>query len=136
MPEVSIMASPQIVIGTFVLKERPKDVDDYIARAPRDLQDRLTVMRNAIREAAPMAVERISYGMPYYHYRGRLAYFNLAKAHIGLYIPTPIIEEHSAELADYEATKATIRFPLDQELPVALIKMLVRARMKMNEAKK
>jgi uncharacterized protein YdhG (YjbR/CyaY superfamily) len=115
---------------------KPKTVDAYIAAAPRKLQGKLKELRATIREAAPSAVERISYGMPYYAYKGRLAYFSLSKAHIGLYIPAPVVEEHKAELKDYEAEKATIRFPLDKKLPVALIRKLVKARMKMNEARK
>jgi uncharacterized protein YdhG (YjbR/CyaY superfamily) len=115
---------------------KQKTVDAYIAAAPRELQGKLKQLRTIIREAAPNAAERISYGMPYYAHKGRLAYFSLSKAHIGLYIPTPVIDEHKAELKDYEAEKATIRFPLDKKLPVALIKKLVKARMKMNEAGK
>jgi uncharacterized protein YdhG (YjbR/CyaY superfamily) len=116
--------------------KKAKDIEAYIAGAPKWVRGKLKEMRRAIREAAPAAEERISYGMPYYHYKGRLAYFGIAKAHIGLYIPTPIIEEHKKELAGYEAFNATVRFPLDKKLPVALIKRLVKARMKMNEAKK
>ena len=117
-------------------EKAPKDVDEYIARAPKEAQGKLRELRVAIREAAPTAVERISYGMPYYDYKGRLVYFRLAKAHIGLYVPTPVIEEHKNELADYETSNATVRFPLDKKLPIALIKKLVKARMKKNEAKK
>ena len=62
----------------------PKTVDAYIAAAPREMQGKLKELRTIIREAAPTAVERISYGMPYYGYKGRLAYFRLSKAHIGL----------------------------------------------------
>jgi uncharacterized protein YdhG (YjbR/CyaY superfamily) len=112
---------------------KPKTVDAYIAAAPRELQIKLKELRAIIREAAPTAAERISYGMPYYSYKGRLAYFSLSKAHIGLYIPTPIIEEHTDELKNYNAAKATVRFPLDGNLPVALIKKLVKARAKKNE---
>ena len=119
-----------------VMKKAPKDVEAYIARAPKEVLGKLIALRAAIREAAPMAVERISYGMPYYGYKGRLAYFGLAKAHIGLYVPTPVIEEHKNELEDYETGKATIRFPLDKKLPVTLIKKLVKARMKRNQANK
>jgi uncharacterized protein YdhG (YjbR/CyaY superfamily) len=71
-----------------VAKKTPKDVDEYIARAPKEMQGKLEELRVAITEAAPAAVESISYGMPYYVYKGRLAYFNLTKTHIGLYIPT------------------------------------------------
>ena len=74
--------------------------------------------------------------MPYYGYRGRLAYFRYAKGHVGLYIPPPVIAEHKNELKAYGTATATIRFSLDEKLPVALIKKLVKARMKKNEEAK
>jgi uncharacterized protein YdhG (YjbR/CyaY superfamily) len=110
------------------------DVDAYIESAPKEVQEKLRRIRAAIKEVAPNAEERISYGMPYYDYKGRLIYFGLAKAHIGLYIPTPILEEHKEELSEYETTNATLRLPLDRELPIDLIKRLVKARMQKNEA--
>lgn len=113
---------------------KPKTVDAYIASAPPGVRARLQELRSVIRKAAPGAEERISYGMPYYGYRGRLAYFGLAKNHIGLYIPTPVIEEHMSELGGYETAKGTVRLPLGKKLPVTLIRKLVRARMKKNEA--
>jgi uncharacterized protein YdhG (YjbR/CyaY superfamily) len=116
-----------------VVKKAPKDVDEYIARAPEEAQDKLKI-RRGIREAAPTAVESISCGIPYYDYKGRLAWFGLAKAHIGLYVRPPVVEEHKNELTDYETTKSTVRFPLDKKIPVPLIKKLVKARMKKNEA--
>jgi uncharacterized protein YdhG (YjbR/CyaY superfamily) len=115
------------------VKKIPKDVDDYIARAPKEIKGKLKEIQRAIRQVAPTSVERISYGMPYYDYKGRLAYFRLSKAHIGLYIPPPIIEEYKNELAGYETAKATIRFPLDKKIPVILIKKMVKARMQKNE---
>ena len=115
---------------------KAKTVDDYIASAPKDVQSKLKEIRKAIREAVPAADERISYGMPYYHHKGRLAYFSYWKSHIGLYIPTPIVAEHENELKAYKTTKATIQFPLDKKLPIALIKKLVRARVKKSEAPK
>ncbi len=115
---------------------KPRTVAAYIAAAPKEVRSKLKELRGVIRKAAPGAVERISYGMPYYAYKGRLAYFGLAKAHIGLYVPTPVLEEHKSELQDYETTMATLRLPLNRKLPVALIKKLVKARLKKNEAKK
>lgn len=114
-----------------------KNVDEYIASAPKEVQGKLKEMRAAIKSIAPEAQEKISYGMPYYGYKGRLAYFAAAKKHIGLYIPPPIIEQHSKELKDYVTATSTVQFPLDQILPIALIKKLVKARIKWNdEAKK
>jgi len=119
-----------------VVKEAPKVVDEYIARAPKEVQDKLRDILVAIREAALTAVESIGYGMPYYDYKGRLAWFGLAKAHIGLYVRPPVVEEHKKELTDFETTKSTVRFPLDKKIPVRLIKKLVKARMEKNEAEK
>ena len=114
-----------------------KNVDEYIALSPKEVQDKLKELREIIKSATPKAQEDISYGMPYYYYEGRLAYFGLSKKHIGFYIPTPIIEEHKSELKDYETTTGTIRFPLDKRLPIMLIKKLVKARInKINELDK
>jgi uncharacterized protein YdhG (YjbR/CyaY superfamily) len=110
------------------------DVDAYIESAPREVRGKLREIRAAIKDVAPNAEERISYGMPYYDYKGRLIYFGAAKSHIGLYIPSPILEEHKEELSNYETTNATLRLPLDKELPIDLIKKLVKARMQKNEA--
>lgn len=117
--------------------KRPKDVDEYIASCPKEYQEKLKELRMAIRSSVPKAEEKISYGMPYYGYKGRLAYFRLAKKHIGFFIMTPIVETFKNELKDYSTTNATIRFPLDKKLPIALIKKLVKARVRKNdEAKK
>jgi uncharacterized protein YdhG (YjbR/CyaY superfamily) len=118
------------------MKKAPKDVDGYIKSAAKELQGELKGLRAAIKEVAPMVVESISYGMPYYHHKGRLAYFGLAKAHIGLCMPTPVIAEHKDDLTYHEITSATIRIPLDKGLPVLLIKKLVKVRSLMNEANK
>jgi uncharacterized protein YdhG (YjbR/CyaY superfamily) len=110
-----------------------KNVDEYIAQAPKEVQEKLKELRAVIRTTAPGAEERISYGMPYYYYKGRLVYFQLWKEHIGLYVPTPVVEEHKSELKGFETTNATVRFPLDEKLPLALIEKLVKARVRKND---
>jgi uncharacterized protein YdhG (YjbR/CyaY superfamily) len=117
-------------------KPKPNDVDTYIAAAPEAVRGKLQELRALIQKTAPTATEKISYGMPYYHYKGRLAYFSIWKEHIGLYIPTPVVAEHEQELKGYETTAATVRLPLDRKLPVALVKKLVKAQMKKNDARK
>jgi uncharacterized protein YdhG (YjbR/CyaY superfamily) len=111
-----------------IMRKAPKDVDAYIAGAPKDARAQLVALRKVIKDTAPEAEERISYSMPYYHYHGRLVYFAAFKNHIGLYIPSPIIEEHEDELADYETSKGTVRFPIGKPLPVSLIKKVIKAR--------
>jgi len=114
---------------------KPLTVDDYIAAAPRELRAKLREMRALIKSAAPKAEEKLSYQMPYYHHNGRLAYFAHFKNHIGLYIPTPVVAQHAKELKDYVTAAATIQFPHGKKLPKALIRKLVKARVKINEAK-
>ena len=112
----------------------PETVDQYIIEAPEDVREKLRLLRQTILDAVPQATERISYGMPYFEYRGRLAYFSVAKRHISLFIPTPVIDEHREDLAGFHAVQATIHLPRDQDLPIALIQKLVRARAAKNEA--
>ncbi len=113
--------------------KRAKDVDEYIANAPKDIQGKLRALRALIKEIAPTAQERISYGIPFYDYKGRLVYFASARGYIGLYIPPPIIQDHAKDLKKYTTTKSAIHMPNDTPLPTALIKKLVKARMKHNE---
>jgi uncharacterized protein YdhG (YjbR/CyaY superfamily) len=113
---------------------KSKDVDAYILSTPPDIQVELTKLRDAIKEAAPDAIEKISYGIPYYGYKGRLAYFRVSTKHIGLYIPPPIVEEYAKDLKEYETATSTIRFPIGKKLPIPLIKRLIKARVQKNES--
>jgi len=112
-----------------------KDVDEYIALAPEDVQARLKALRATILAAVPDAQERISYGMPTYDYKGRLVYFAVWKRHIGLYaLSTPVLAAHESDLRGYVTTKGTVQLPLDEELPIALIEELVKAQARANDA--
>jgi uncharacterized protein YdhG (YjbR/CyaY superfamily) len=110
-----------------------REVDAYIAAAPRAAQPLLRQLRAVIKEAAPQAEERISYKMPSYQFHGRLMYFAVFKDHIGLY-PAGYAEKYK-ELRKYMSGKGTLRFPLDQPLPASLITKLIKQRVKENEAK-
>lgn len=54
--------------------QKPESVDAYIKAAPSKARAKLVQLRKTIKAAAPKALERISYRMPYYGYKGRLAY--------------------------------------------------------------
>src|SRR3989344_1554162 len=110
-------------------------VSAYIASAPKETQAKLKQIRKIIKSVAPKAEERLSYGMPYYGYKGRLAYFAYAKSHVGLYVMPPTIQEHKKELKNYGTSKETVRFPLNKKLPVGLIKKLIKVGVKRNEKK-
>ncbi len=118
------------------MRKRPsegsRDIDDYIARAPVAARGKLEQLRQAIRAAVPEATEVISYQMPGYSFpaddrKGMFAWFGLQRAHIGLYIRPPTIQRHRRELSGYTTTKSAVHLPLDQEVPIRLIQLLVRA---------
>ena len=111
-----------------------KAVDEYIAGAPAAVRSKLRQVRASIRDAAPDAVESISYGMPCYSYKGRLAWFGYHRDHIGLYLRPPVVEEHKKDLAGYVTTKSAVHLPLGSSVPVGLVKTLGRARARINES--
>lgn len=105
----------------------PRDVEAYIAAAPAASRAALEELRALIRSGAPDAEERISYGMPAYHLKGRLAYFSAHSKHIGLY-PAGAEDAAACGLDAYLAAKSTLRFPLDRPLPTAAIRSFIERR--------
>ena len=103
-------------------------IDEYIASFPSDVQERLRQMRAAIREAAPEAQEKISYQMPTFFLHGNLVHFAAFKNHIGFYPAPRGIEAFKDELAAYEGAKGSVQFPLDQPLPLDLVRRIVQFR--------
>lgn len=117
-------------------KVKPQTVDQYIGDFPKPVQALLQEMRNAIRSAAPKAEEMIAYNMPAFRLNGPLVYYAANKAHIGFYPMPSAIRAFSEELESYVTSKGAIQFPLDRKLPLALVKKMVRFRVKENEEKK
>ena len=112
----------------------PVDVNEYIASCPPEMQDLLRKVRAAISEAAPGAVESISYRMPAYKFNGKpLVYFALNKSHLGFYATPSANAAFSDELKDYRVSKGAIQFPLDKAVPYGLIRKIVQ--FKLNEIK-
>jgi uncharacterized protein YdhG (YjbR/CyaY superfamily) len=105
-------------------------IDDYIAGFPPRTQQALQEMRRLIRSAAPAAVETISYAMPTFDLRGRhVVHFAGYERHIGFY-PTPgPIEAFQDDLKPYKSAKGSVQFPLDQPLPLDLIRRMVEFRL-------
>jgi len=110
----------------------PKNIDEYIAGFPPDVQELLERIRSTIREAAPGAVEKISYQMPTFALKGNLVHFAAFKNHIGFYPAPTGIEEFQEELSVYKSAKCSVRFPLDKPIPFALIGRIVKFRVKEN----
>jgi uncharacterized protein YdhG (YjbR/CyaY superfamily) len=110
----------------------PKNIDDYIAGFPAEVQEILEKIRSTIRKAAPDAKETINYGIPTFTLNGNLVHFAGFKGHIGFY-PTPSgIEKFKEELSVYEGAKGSVQFPLDKRMPFGLISKIVKFRVKEN----
>ena len=120
-----------------VAKHKSIDVDEYIARCPKEAQGNLTKIRAAIRAAVPGATERTDYfqwpgysypGIDYYD--GMFAWFSFKKPYVRLHIAPPVIQEHRKELAGYATTKAIVSFPTGRPIPMTLVKKLAKASLK------
>ena len=118
------------------MKDRPATIDEYIAQYPQDVQQVLLKIRAVIKESAPKAAEKISYQMPAFHLNGYLVGFAAHTHHIGLY-PTPSgIDAFKNELAVYQSSKGAVQFPLDEPMPLELIRKIVKFRIDENLKKK
>lgn len=118
-----------------MIASKVNNIDDYIAGFPEDVQPKLQLVRKTIKAAAPRAEETIKYAMPTFMYKGNLVYFAGYKEHIGFYPFPAAADEFRKESAKYKTGKGSIQFPLDQPMPVGLIKKIVKHYIKQNEAK-
>jgi uncharacterized protein YdhG (YjbR/CyaY superfamily) len=109
-----------------------KSVDEYIASHPEAVQRVLKRVRSTIRKAVPGAEEVISYQIPAYKLHGRpVLYFAGWSQHYSLYPSTDrLVAAFKDELAPYEVSKGTIRFPLSEPVPVKLIERIATFRAK------
>ncbi|MBV9636562.1 MAG: DUF1801 domain-containing protein [Methylobacteriaceae bacterium] len=102
-------------------------IDEYISSFPADIQQVLQKVRQTIRQAAPMARERMSYNMPTFALDKDIVHFGAFKEHIGFYPPVrdPELQDR---IAAYRGEKGNLRFPLDQPIPYDLIGDIVKSR--------
>jgi uncharacterized protein YdhG (YjbR/CyaY superfamily) len=107
-----------------------KSVDEYIAAQPAATQKILSVIRSTIGKALPKAEEVISYSIPAYKLHGSaVLYFAGWKQHYSLYPANGrLVAAFREELAPYEISKGTIRFPLSEPVPVKLIRDIAKFR--------
>jgi uncharacterized protein YdhG (YjbR/CyaY superfamily) len=113
----------------------PTSIDEYIAASTPDARPILKKIRLTISAAAPEAEELISYRMPAFRLHGILVYFAAFKRHIGLFPPVSGDARLEAALTPFAGPKGNLKFPLDRPIPYALIKRIVRLRVKQDRAR-
>lgn len=110
--------------------KKPLSIDEYIAQFPAGIQELLQQVRTTVQQAAPSAKEVISYAMPAFKQNSVLVFFAANKNHIGFYPTGAGIEAFKDQLGAYQFSKGAIQFPLDKKMPLALIKKMVKFRVK------
>ena len=111
------------------MKEIDVSIKEYIQGFDKDVQNRLYRIREIILEQVPTAEEGIKYKMPTVMYHGNLIHYAAFKKHIGIYPLPTVIETLKEELKTYKQGKGSIQFQNDEELPIELIKKIVKARL-------
>jgi uncharacterized protein YdhG (YjbR/CyaY superfamily) len=113
-------------------KKSVRSVDDYLASQPEAVRAALDRVRSTIRKAIPRAEEVISYQIPMYKLQGRpVLYFAGWTRHYSLYpAGANVLTAFKDDLAPYEVSRGTIRFPLSEPVPVRLIAAIAKLRAK------
>jgi len=116
----------------------PTSVDDYLSALPTATRAALQTLRRTIRAAAPGATETISYQMPAFKHEGRfLVSFAAFKDHCSFFpASNAVMRSLRKELGPYFSGKGTLRFTAEKPIPTALVKKIVKARLKENAALK
>jgi uncharacterized protein YdhG (YjbR/CyaY superfamily) len=111
-----------------------ESVEEYLAELPEPAGSTLRHLRAVILSVVPKeATEAISYGMPMFKFNGMLVGYAAFKKHCSLF-PTGsgVLDRFEKELKGFRTSKGTIQFSPDEPLPDALVKKIVRARVKEN----
>lgn len=113
-----------------------QNIDQYHAIFPPEVVERMETIRGIIKKEVPEAEEVISYQIPAFKFHGFLLYYSAYKSHISLSHPfsAALLNEFKTELAKYKVSKSAIQLPMEEPLPVALIKKLIQFRKKENLA--
>ena len=111
-----------------------QSIDEYIAACPPESQKYLQQIRKLIHTLVPDAKEKISYQIAAFERNGKnLIHFAGWKQHVSLY-PVPAgSEAFERQIAKYAGGKGTLKFPLDEPLPLKLIERVIKLHLDVNK---
>ncbi len=115
---------------------KAKSVSEYFQALPKEQKTALNNIRKTIISSAPDAAEKISYGMPIFFYGGMLVGYAAFKGHLSFFVMSAkTMKKFEKELKPFKASTGTLYFSLEHPIPKTLVKKIVKARLKENEAK-
>lgn len=117
-------------------KTNYQSLDEYIAACPPDSQAYLRQIRQLIQTLVPDAKEKISYQIAAFERNGRnLIHFAGWKKHVSLY-PVPAgSEAFERQIEKYAGGKGTVKFALEEPLPIKLIEKIIKLHLAVNKKK-
>lgn len=112
------------------MAKKPRTIDEYLVAQSAENRAALQEVRRVVHAATPTAEECISYGMPAFRLRGKLiAGFKAAANHRSFHpMSGDTVATLKADLAGYDTSPGTVRFPARAGLSASLIRKLVKAR--------
>lgn len=115
------------------MQVKPKTIEEYISAAPDVTVEKLIQLHECIRETAPGAEESLKWSMPAYSYQKILVTWAVFKNHIGFYPMPDAMKYFEKSLTKYTTGKGSIQFPLDQPVPLPLVRKIVKYRVKQSK---
>lgn len=105
-------------------------VDAYIKGLGPKARRAIQQIRKLVRELAPKATETLGYGVPTFKMKGNLIHYAAFMEHFGLYPPVRDDAKLVEDLKPYAGPKGNLKFPLDEKLPISLIKRVIKYHIK------
>ena len=113
-----------------------KTVEQYLKQTAQPQKALLLEIRKIAAAVAPLAEQKIAWGMPCFYLEGGLIAFAAFKNHVSIFpMSGAVVDQLGAKVEKYRTSKGTIQLPLDRPLPSALVKQIVKLRLAENLAK-
>ena len=105
-------------------------VDAYLAAQAAEIRPLLQKIRETIRAQAPLATEKISYGLPTFWQGENLIHFAAFRHYIGIYPGGEATTVFAQRLKGFKTSKGAIQLPLGQAIDYGLIADITAWRVK------
>jgi uncharacterized protein YdhG (YjbR/CyaY superfamily) len=116
----------------MTVRRKPSTIDEYLKTVPEDRRRALEEVRSTIRSIVPGAEECISYRIPAFRFNGVVIAGFCATSKGCSYFPFSgsTLKTLARDLVRYDQTKSSLHFSTDKPLPTALVRKLLKARIK------